>query len=259
VEKLSILVVFSALLLVPVGMDNAFAQIQPSSCGGTLSTQTDEDDVIFDGGTADLVFSRPLDDPDLIFAEDFQLQEATSLRDVHFDVFQPLPDVDTVFEFTYAVYADSIQTPGIPGVLIQEGEGINEHKEFIQGCGAEDSRYWFDLDKPLILAAGTTYWIELFATNTPNTGSIEWWTTTPGFGNECAATLNDGTTWLPCLGFHLNLVLTGSPEQLPVGGELIQIETTSLLLAGAQSFSWMIPVILSGIGIGLFVVSRKSE
>jgi len=43
-----------------------------------------------------------------------------------------------------------------------------------------------------------------------------------------------------------------------VGGELIPIETTSLILASAQSFSWMIPVVLSGIGIGLFVVSRKS-
>jgi len=251
-------IAFSVLLLVPVGMDNAFAQIQPSSCGGTLSPQTDEDDVIFDGGTADFVFSRPLDDPDLIFAEDFQLQEATSLRDVHFDVFQPSPNLDTVFEITYAVYADSIQTPGIPGVLIQEGEGINEHKEFSGPvCGAADSRYWFDLDKPLLLAAGTTYWIELFVPNSPNTGSIEWWTTTPGSGNECAATLNDGTTWLPCLGFHLNLVLTGSPEQLPVGGELIPIDATSLILAGAQSFSWMIPVVLSVLGIGLFVVRRK--
>jgi len=44
-----------------------------------------------------------------------------------------------------------------------------------------------------------------------------------------------------------------------VGGELIPLESTSLILAGAQTFSWMIPVILSGIGIGLFVVSRKSE
>jgi len=44
-----------------------------------------------------------------------------------------------------------------------------------------------------------------------------------------------------------------------VGGEIIPIDTTVLLLASAQSFSWMIPVILSGIGIGLFVVSRKSE
>ena len=43
----------------------------------------------------------------------------------------------------------------------------------------------------------------------------------------------------------------------PVGGELIPIESTSLILAGAQSFSWMIPVILSGIGIGIFLVRRK--
>jgi len=41
-----------------------------------------------------------------------------------------------------------------------------------------------------------------------------------------------------------------------VGGELIPIETTSLILAGAQSFSWMIPVIVSGIGIGI-VIARK--
>jgi len=47
--------------------------------------------------------------------------------------------------------------------------------------------------------------------------------------------------------------------QFPVGGKIIPIETTSLLLAGAQTFSWMIPVILSVLGIGLFVVSRKSE
>lgn len=43
-----------------------------------------------------------------------------------------------------------------------------------------------------------------------------------------------------------------------VGGKIIPIETTSLLLANTQSFSWMIPVVLSGIGIGLFVF-RKSE
>jgi len=49
------------------------------------------------------------------------------------------------------------------------------------------------------------------------------------------------------------------PDDDIVGGKIIPIETTSLLLAGAQTFSWMIPVVLSGIGIGLFVVSRKSE
>jgi len=50
-----------------------------------------------------------------------------------------------------------------------------------------------------------------------------------------------------------------TPEPPVVGGELIPIETTTLILAGSQSFSWMIPVVLSVLGIGLFVVSRKSE
>jgi len=44
-----------------------------------------------------------------------------------------------------------------------------------------------------------------------------------------------------------------------VGGELIPLESTSLILAGAQTFSWMIPLVLSVVGIGLFVVTRKSE
>src|SRR3972149_2585402 len=44
-----------------------------------------------------------------------------------------------------------------------------------------------------------------------------------------------------------------------IGGTLIPIDTTSLLLAGAQSFSWMIPAVLSALGIGLFLSSRKSE
>ena len=43
----------------------------------------------------------------------------------------------------------------------------------------------------------------------------------------------------------------------PVGGALIPIETTSLILAGAQSFSWMIPVVLSVLGIGLVLVRRR--
>ena len=49
------------------------------------------------------------------------------------------------------------------------------------------------------------------------------------------------------------------PDPQAIGGEIIPIETTSLLLAGVQSFSWMIPVALSVLGIGLFVVSRKNE
>jgi len=56
----------------------------------------------------------------------------------------------------------------------------------------------------------------------------------------------------------IGLILKGV-DQAPVGSISIPIDTTSLLLADTLSFSWMIPVVLSVIGIGLFAISRKSE
>jgi len=42
-----------------------------------------------------------------------------------------------------------------------------------------------------------------------------------------------------------------------IGGDMIQMETTSVLAAGAQyTAAWMIPVIVSGIGIAI-VIARK--
>jgi hypothetical protein len=62
-------------------------------------------------------------------------------------------------------------------------------------------------------------------------------------------------------GTTLNLMslLCELTEQPTIGGTIIPIDTTSLLLAGAQSTSWLIPVVLSIAGIGMFVVSRKPE
>jgi len=45
-----------------------------------------------------------------------------------------------------------------------------------------------------------------------------------------------------------------------VGGTLVPIDSTALLLVGAQmTASWLIPVIVAGVGIGIVLVSRKSE
>jgi len=58
-----------------------------------------------------------------------------------------------------------------------------------------------------------------------------------------------------------SVIIEGNVESLfliqPVGGELIPLDTTALLLAGTYSTaSWMIPVIVSSIGIGI-VIARK--
>lgn len=71
---------------------------------------------------------------------------------------------------------------------------------------------------------------------------------------EAPSTCPSGTTLNPTsLLCELTIVTPA------VGGTIIPIETTSLLLAGTQSTTWMIPVVLSVAGIGLFVVSRKSD
>jgi len=43
-----------------------------------------------------------------------------------------------------------------------------------------------------------------------------------------------------------------------IGGTLVSIDTTTLLLAGAQSISlWMIPVVAAGVGVSVFVIKRR--
>jgi len=47
-------------------------------------------------------------------------------------------------------------------------------------------------------------------------------------------------------------------KDVPVGGTYIPIDNSVLILAGAQSISmWMIPVVIAGIGIGVFVIKRR--
>ncbi len=57
--------------------------------------------------------------------------------------------------------------------------------------------------------------------------------------------------------------LTCSPNGPPstqIGGEIISINSSALLVAGAQSnLAWILTALVAAVGIGIFVVSRKSE
>ncbi len=64
------------------------------------------------------------------------------------------------------------------------------------------------------------------------------------------ATVQDCDAWLDACNAALMC-------RSAVGGDMIQMETTSILAAGAQyTASWMIPVIVSGIGFAI-VIARK--
>ena len=44
----------------------------------------------------------------------------------------------------------------------------------------------------------------------------------------------------------------------PVGGTMMPIDTTALLLGGARSIlGWLVPVVAAGVGIGFVLVRRK--
>ncbi len=71
------------------------------------------------------------------------------------------------------------------------------------------------------------------------------------FGEITVSQCPPGTTGMPpnCI-----------PIDVLVGGTLIPIDSSSLLLAGAQmSASWLIPVIVSSIGIGLVLVKKSKN
>ncbi len=86
-------------------------------------------------------------------------------------------------------------------------------------------------------------------------GVIEEWRCEPNPDFEIIFLSFSGGTQISSVDIHT----VSKIEPRDVGGEIIPIEATSLILAGAQSFSWMIPLVLSVLGIGLFVVSRKSK
>ena len=59
-------------------------------------------------------------------------------------------------------------------------------------------------------------------------------------------------------GFQPDAFVTKIGDDIVIGGINIPIDQSALLLAGAQSISmWMIPVVVAGIGIGIFVIKRR--
>jgi len=59
--------------------------------------------------------------------------------------------------------------------------------------------------------------------------------------------------------YALGIPFDVSSVPIPVGGTSIPIDQSALLLAGVQSVSmWMIPVILAGVVIGVFVIKRRN-
>ena len=77
-----------------------------------------------------------------------------------------------------------------------------------------------------------------------------------GFSDTSVHAINNGFTIAAFENFAGSELQIVSAHQ-PVGGEFIPLDSTMVLVAGAQyTAAWMIPVIVSAIGIGI-VIARK--
>ena len=136
---------------------------------------------------------------------------------------------------------------GIGGLFL--GSTSNDDGNFATPANTAVVR--FEFASPIPLIPGNTYTLELAIND--GASDVDVTATTDnvaGIIEECG---NFGQ--FPSFD---SVFATYFDPNFAVGGELLSIDSTALILAGAQSTSWMIPVVLSVIGIGLFVF-RKSE
>jgi len=216
-----------------------------------LSPQS-HDGVVFENGSP-LITQGTLFDSFLI-ANDFVLTEDLVITDAHFIMaFDVQPGILDV-PFPYFIMTD---VGNAPGNVISSGTGINVGQSEIPCIFPMCFEVGFDFEEPVPLSAGVRYWFALKAGAdfTPLPTGAVYMNAAGDFGQTGFSSTEFPPTTFGPVGAANWFQLTG---HVPiVGGELIPIDSTSLLLAGAQmNAAWMIPVIVSAIGIGI-VIARK--
>ena len=262
-KKLPALIAFSVLLLVPVGAPNAFAVL----FGGIdfpdgVSSFADAVimyDNLFGGGLAptDANFLDPLESlgpPDYVdpigsvslgsgglleveFLDNVLTNSGDATLDLH--IFEIGPDVEDTFVSIRPTAATAVLLgpafdTGVPGFPTTIGDGFYEVDKVF---GATSS---IDIDSFFPAAAAGTYMFDAVQLiDDPNEGGSS--------GSTVGADIDS-----------VGAITSMAPPPLrPVGGELIPLDTTMILVAGAQmNAAWMIPIIVSAIGIGI-VIARK--
>jgi len=247
-----------ALVLIAGFGAPAFAQTTVSGDGdGDINNAASHNgleghDLVFDNGGDAFGESGHTMDTLFVPAEDFILDKDTVLTDVHFVAIDATPgDFETGYQ--YFLFENGA---GEPGDLITMGTA----QDVELGDRSEFTRFvWFDLEEPVKLDADTTYWIGLQSTGGTAQG-VGWVFGTEGFGSQALQSAG-GTfdNWTNLNFEHAWFLLTGGEF---VGGEFLPIDTTALLVAGAQTNAvWILSalVAIGGVAFGALYLTSKRD
>jgi len=219
----------------------------PLSSADIANIQTAHNIVFDNGGAPDAPNGFDYGDEfQFIIAEDFVIASDTFVTDFHFvSAFEPM-----VIDFT--IYADN---GGLPGAVLVSGTSQNLVTSQIGTTIFWE--VWFDLEDPFLAEAGVKYW---FGIHSPDTNSNYGWvfSNSGGFGDLTATgTPLTATSWQTSIK-HSWFLLSGNDAV--VGGELLPIDSTALVLAGLQTSAiWMLPVLAGLAGAGFYLIKFRTN
>jgi len=242
-------------------VDSGIAQIEDAP-----NTEVTDLNSPFGADPMDIVYENgvPIGTGDSLFlhihsvADDFVLVNPTSITDVHFVLVERDDNIPTTFDgnIQYAILGDN-EGPD-PNNVLGSGNAIKLETEDL-GPGSLNDRprilVWFDLESPVPLDAGVTYWLWLHAGDGfAATESLGWELISgPSTIGDCARFYSGGDfTRTPTVACIADTWFQLTHKQDMVGGESLPIDSTALLLAGLQSSAiWMLPVI-AGAAVAAF-------
>ena len=222
-----------------------------------LAPQVIPPNVIYDNGGPNLINAANVGD--FVSASDFVIADDMVLTDVHLWMCEQLGAWDGTIEWW--IFEDA---PGSPGTIFAEGNGVLVDKiptgDVIPSV-CDVSELSFDLDNPVGLEGGITYWLGLHLKQDFSPPSVVFWATADPNGSLLVHASSGGTfdNWFAPGGGVFDEVaffLTG--DSTLVGGELLPIDNTALVLAGIQTSAiWMLPVLAGVAGAGFYLVKFR--
>ena len=230
----------------------------PSVTRDNLLTPADHDNMIFNGGGPNLVNAYEF--TFWVEADDFEFPEHMVLTDVHLWGC----DLGTPWDGTieWWVFEDNA---GSPGAIVDQGNGVLAGRTLTGEIIADTCDEYvmdFDLDHEVSLDGNVRYWLGLHMAPDFTTVNGDYWELTDNaFGADGMTSLGGTFDNWEDFGVRFAFFLTGHPPGV-VGGDLLPIDNTALLLAGLQSSSvWILSslAVIGSVTFGILYIKTKRD